>query len=94
MTLRIVQWNTGIVGTSAVRAMLRHPGLEIVGCFAYAEEKRGQDVGTLCGMEPMGVLRLVFFRCSPQRSLDWARYHAPTVHTDPNGALDDVAAFG
>ena len=55
MTLRVVQWNTGIVGTSAVRAMLRHPGLEVVGCFAYAEEKRGEDVGTLCGVDPLGV---------------------------------------
>ena len=55
MTLRVVQWNTGIVGTSAVRAMLRHPGLEVVGCFAYSAEKRGEDVGTLCGVEPVGV---------------------------------------
>ena len=55
MSLRVVQWCTGIVGTSAVRAMLRHPGLEVVGCFAYSEEKRGVDVGTLCGLDPIGV---------------------------------------
>ncbi|MCH2172034.1 dihydrodipicolinate reductase [Myxococcota bacterium] len=55
MSLRVVQWCTGIVGTSAVRAMLRHPGLEVVGCFAYSEEKRGADVGSLCGVDPIGV---------------------------------------
>ncbi len=55
MTLRIVQWNTGIVGRAAVRAIAAHPGLELVGCHAWSPEKQGQDVGTLCGLPPLGV---------------------------------------
>ncbi len=55
MTLRVVQWNTGIVGANAVRGMALHPGLEVVGCFAYGSDKKGVDVGTLCGIEPLGV---------------------------------------
>nr|MDT0664617.1 hypothetical protein [Micromonospora sp. DSM 115978] len=56
MTYRVVQWTTGIVGASAVRAMIDHPELDLVGCFAHTPDKVGQDVGTLCGVEPIGVL--------------------------------------
>lgn len=50
MPLRIVQWTTGLVGRSAVQAVLDHPDLELVGCFAWSPEKVGQDVGELCGL--------------------------------------------
>ncbi|MBW2497933.1 MAG: dihydrodipicolinate reductase [Deltaproteobacteria bacterium] len=55
MPLRIVQWNTGIVGSAGVRAIAAHPDLELVGCFAWSEDKVGRDVGELCGLPPMGV---------------------------------------
>lgn len=55
MALRVVQWNTGIVGSAGVRAIAAHPDLELVGCFAWSPEKQGKDVGTLCGLEPSGV---------------------------------------
>jgi hypothetical protein len=32
-----------------------HPDLEIVGCFAYGDDKIGQDVGVLAGIDPIGV---------------------------------------
>ena len=54
--LRVVQWTTGIVGKAAVRAMAEHPLLDVVGGFAYSTEKLGQDVGTLCGIGPLGVV--------------------------------------
>lgn len=53
--LRIVQWTTGLVGRSAVRAVLEHPELELVGCFAWSADKVGQDVGELCGLPPIGI---------------------------------------
>ncbi len=53
--LRIVQWNTGIVGKAAVRAIAAHPDLELVGCHAWSPDKQGIDVGTLCGLPSMGV---------------------------------------
>lgn len=55
MGLRIVQWTTGIVGASGVRAVMAHPDLELVGGFAYSAEKVGQDLGTLCGIDPVGI---------------------------------------
>lgn len=53
--LRVVQWTTGLVGRSAVRSILAHPGLELVGCFAWSADKAGRDVGELCGIDPIGV---------------------------------------
>lgn len=55
MTLRIVQWTTGLVGRSAVRAVLDHPDLELVGCYAWSPAKVGLDVGELCGFEKTGI---------------------------------------
>ncbi|MEE3326379.1 MAG: dihydrodipicolinate reductase, partial [Myxococcota bacterium] len=55
MTLRVVQWNTGVVGSAGIRAIQAHPDLELVGCHAWSPEKVGRDVGTLCGMEPLGI---------------------------------------
>ena len=55
MTIRVVQWTTGNVGRRSVRAVVAHPDLELVGCYAWSTEKVGNDLGELCGIEPMGV---------------------------------------
>ncbi len=52
---RVVQWTTGNVGKSSVRAIISNPRLELVGCYAWSPEKAGRDVGELCGMDPVGV---------------------------------------
>ncbi|MFC8525872.1 dihydrodipicolinate reductase [Nocardia sp. NPDC057227] len=52
---RVVQWTTGNVGKSSVKALLAHPGLELVGCYAWSPEKAGKDVGELVGVDPVGV---------------------------------------
>jgi hypothetical protein len=53
--IRVVQWTTGNVGTETLKAILRQPELELVGCYAWAEEKRSKDVGTLVGLEAVGI---------------------------------------
>jgi hypothetical protein len=55
MTLRVVQWTTGNVGKRSVRAVVAHPDLELVGCFAWSEDKVGRDAGELCGIDAVGV---------------------------------------
>lgn len=55
MTIRVVQWTTGNVGKQSVKAIVAHPDLELVGCFAWSPEKVGRDVGDLCGTAPTGV---------------------------------------
>ncbi|ONH28697.1 dihydrodipicolinate reductase [Pseudofrankia asymbiotica] len=53
--LRVVQWTTGKTGSAAVRGMVDHPVLDLVGCYAHSPDKVGRDVGELCGLPPIGV---------------------------------------
>jgi hypothetical protein len=55
VALRVVQWTTGNVGKRSVRAVVGHPDLELVGCYAWSADKVGRDVGELCGIDPVGV---------------------------------------
>lgn len=55
MSIRVVQWTTGNVGKRSVRAVVAHPDLELVGCYAWSADKVGRDVGDLCGINPIGI---------------------------------------
>jgi hypothetical protein len=52
---RVVQWATGNIGSRALREVIRHPGLELVGVLVYDAAKDGVDAGNLCGEAPVGV---------------------------------------
>ena len=54
--LRVIQWTTGKVGKLSMRGVLDDPRLELVGVYAYSEEKAGTDAGELCGRPETGVL--------------------------------------
>ena len=55
MGLRVVQWATGGVGVAAIKGVLEHPDLELVGCWVHSEHKAGKDVGSIIEGEPLGV---------------------------------------
>ena len=55
MTIRVVQWTTGNVGKQSVQAIVGRPDLELIGCYAWSDDKAGRDVGELCGIGPIGV---------------------------------------
>ncbi|MDA0252707.1 MAG: dihydrodipicolinate reductase [Actinomycetota bacterium] len=55
MALRVVQWATGSVGVAAIKAVLEHPELELVGCWVHSKAKAGKDVGEIIGIRPLGV---------------------------------------
>jgi hypothetical protein len=55
MALRVVQWATGGVGIAAIKGVLEHAELELVGCWVHSEAKSGKDVGDIIGVEPLGV---------------------------------------
>lgn len=56
MALRVVQWATGSVGAAAIRAVLEHPDLDLVGCWVHSKSKTGKDVGDIIGAERLGVI--------------------------------------
>lgn len=54
--LRVVQWATGTVGAFALRAIIDHPDLELVGVRVYSPAKVGKDAGDLCGYPQTGIV--------------------------------------
>lgn len=56
MAYRVGQWATGNVGKQALRAIIEHPDLELVGLVVSDPAKVGKDAADLCGLaEPTGV---------------------------------------
>lgn len=53
--IRVAQWATGTVGAFAMRAVINHPGMELVGVKVYSTDKEGRDAGELCGVPAIGV---------------------------------------
>lgn len=54
-TYRVVQWATGNIGTRALRMVIEHPRLELVGLHVHSDSKAGKDAGELAGVPPVGV---------------------------------------
>jgi hypothetical protein len=55
--LRVIQWSTGNAGRKALRGILRHPDLELVGVHAHSPEKVGRDAAELCDWKaPTGIV--------------------------------------
>lgn len=52
---KVIQWATGLVGQEAIKGVLAHPELELVGAWVHSPDKVGRDVGELCGLEPLGI---------------------------------------
>jgi hypothetical protein len=55
MSYRVIQWATGSVGESSLRAIIEHPELELVGVLVHDPGKVGRDAGALCGLPETGV---------------------------------------
>ena len=52
---RVVQWGAGNVGSRAMRAVIEHPNMTLVGLKEIGE-KVGRDAGELCGLGPIGII--------------------------------------
>lgn len=53
---RVILWGPGQVGIAALRALITHPGLDLVGLIVHSEAKAGRDAGEICGMPTTGVI--------------------------------------
>jgi 4-hydroxy-tetrahydrodipicolinate reductase len=52
----VIQWATGVVGSAALKGILRHPKLELAGVKVYSEAKEGLDAGDLIGAAKTGIV--------------------------------------
>lgn len=55
MTYKVIQWCSGTVGTHAIKAVAERANLELVGMYAFSDNKVGQDAGTIAGIDALGV---------------------------------------
>ena len=56
MTYRVINWGTGNTGRLALRGVIQHPDLELVGLYVHTPEKIGRDAGELIGLATTGVI--------------------------------------
>ncbi|MEV4319134.1 hypothetical protein [Actinocrispum sp. NPDC049592] len=56
MTYRIVQWATGSIGKTCLRAVLDSPDCELAGLYVYSDRKLGRDAGSIARRPDTGVL--------------------------------------
>ncbi len=56
MSLRVVQWATGAMGKTCLRAVIDRPDLELVGLFVYGDRKAGKDAGEIARRPQTGVI--------------------------------------
>src|ERR1700741_3398439 len=47
---RVAQWATGNIGAHAIKAIVEHPRMELVGLWVHSESKVGKDAGELAGL--------------------------------------------
>jgi 2,4-diaminopentanoate dehydrogenase len=56
MSYRIIQWATGAIGKTCLRAVIDNPDLELVGLYVHSERKAGQDAGDIARRPKTGVI--------------------------------------
>jgi 2,4-diaminopentanoate dehydrogenase len=87
VALRVVQWATGGVGKAAIEGIVKHPDLELVGCWVHAEQKNGVDVGEIVGLPALGV------RATTSAADIFALEADAVVYAPIVPHVDDVAAL-
>lgn len=84
---RVIQWATGAMGKTCLRAIIDHPDLELAGLYVYSESKAGRDAGEIAHRETTGVIATRSVEEILQTDADLV-VHAPRIQF-PYGAHDD-----
>jgi hypothetical protein len=56
VTYRVVQWATGAIGKTCLRAVLDHPHLALAGVYVYSPGKEGRDAGAIARYPDTGII--------------------------------------
>jgi hypothetical protein len=89
MAIRVIQWSTGNVGAFALRHILDHPELELVGLWVSSAAKAGRDAGELCGRPATGVRATTDADALLAMNADCVCYTA-TADLRPFEAIEDI----
>lgn len=91
MSLRIIVWGTGNVGRPAIRAILSHRDLELVGVVVANPDKIGVDAGVIAGVAPTGIMATDNSQALLAAGADAVVYCA-TADIRPHEAMADLLA--
>jgi hypothetical protein len=91
MTLKVVVWGTGNVGRPAIRAVLSHHELELVGVIVASKDKVGLDAGEIAGVGTTGVIATDDWRSVIDARPD-AMVYTATADIRPVEAMADLLA--
>jgi len=89
--LRVIVWGTGNVGRPAIRAVLSHQNLELVGVVVANPDKVGRDAGEISGSGPCGVIATDNWQALLADGADVVVYTA-TADIRPAEAMQDLLA--
>lgn len=53
---RVIQWATGAMGKTCLRAVIDHPAMQLVGLYVYGQDKAGRDAGDIARRPATGVI--------------------------------------
>ena len=56
MQHRVIQWATGAMGKTCLRAVIDHPAMELAGLYVYGDDKAGRDAGDIARRPVTGVI--------------------------------------
>lgn len=88
MVHRIVHCGTGNVGAGALREIIRHPGLELVGHFVSTPTKAGRDSGELVGLPPIGVTATTSWDELVELGADCLTYFGDSIGREADSVAD------
>lgn len=89
MPYKVIQWSTGNVGGFALRAIINHPELELVGLVVHSEAKAGKDAAELCGLaNPTGVIATTDWESLLSTGADCVSYTADAGTRMPEAVED------
>jgi hypothetical protein len=92
MPYKGIQHSTGNVGLHALRAVVEHPDLELVGLWVHSPDKSGRDAGELCGLPAVGVTATNDFDAILALDADVVSHNA-TGDLRPQEAAEEMAAL-
>jgi hypothetical protein len=85
---KVIVWATGTIGRFAIRTILDRPNLELTGVWVHSRSKDGQDVGTLAGLDAVGIRATRDANALLSSDADCVMYVGPGT-SRPKEARDD-----
>jgi hypothetical protein len=69
MKYRVIQWATGSMGKTCLRAVIDHPDLELVSLYVCSDRKAGRDAGEIARRNPTGVIATSSALCAASKTI-------------------------